>query len=296
MQKNAKLKHNMSWQLLITISILTGSAGTILQRFLQKNSPINPLVFIIWPCAIASIMLFSLAIFRGFDTNWSTLPKFNVILSLLLYPVSNYFYVYAMSRSEASQFSVLFTTRVFWSVLVAIIFLHESISGFTLIGALFLFASCILAIWEESFSIKNSTAIFPLLTAMFLGLALANDGIVLSHGYDIISYDSFAFASTPILLLLYSRLARTATINMLRDYKKMLGMVGLAICYGISIVTLFYAFDKGQKFSILASLNQAQTIVVVVAAAILLRERRYIKRRLMAAVISVIGVVLIINA
>lgn len=293
---NAKIKPIMSWQLLLTISILAGSAGTILQRFLQKDSPINPLVFIIWPCAIGAILLFSFAIFHGFDTRWYLLPKFNVLLSMLLYPAANYCYVQSMKRSEASQFSVLFTTRVFWSVLVSIIFLHESISGLILVGALFLFVSCIIAIWEESFSIKNKTAIFPLLSAMFLGLALANDGIILSHGFDVISYEAFAFVSTPIILPLISKPARVASIRMLRDFKKMLGMSGLAISYGLSSVLLFYAFNKGQKFSVLASLNQTQTVVVVIAAAILLKERRYIMRRLVAAVISFIGVLLIINA
>lgn len=293
---NDKIKPIMSWQLLLTISILAGSAGTILQRFLQKGSPINPLTFIIWPTAIGAILLFGLAIFHGFDTRWYLLPKLNVLLSMLLYPASNYCFVNAMQRSEASQFSVLFTTRVFWSVLVSIIFLHESISGLTLIGSLLLFVSCIIAIWEEGFSIQNKTTIFPLLTAMFLGLALANDGIILSHGFDVISYEAFAFVSTPMILLLISKPARVASVKILLNPRIMLGMSGLAISYALSSVLLFYAFNQGQKFSVLSSLNQTGTIVVVIAAAILLRERRYLTRRLVAAVISFIGVLLIINA
>jgi drug/metabolite transporter (DMT)-like permease len=291
-----KIKPIMSWQLLLTISILAGSAGTILQRYIQKDSKINPLAFIIWPTAIGAILGLGLEISHGFDTRWYLLPKFNVLLSMLLYPAANYCYVMAMQRSEASQFSVLFTTRVFWSVLVSIIFLHETISGLILIGALFLFVSCIIAIWEESFSIKNKATIFPLLTAMFLGLALANDGIILSHGFDVLSYEAIAFVSTPIILPLISKSARVASVEMLRDFKKMLGMSALAICYALSSVLLFYAFNKGQKFSVLSSLNQTQTVVVVLAAAILLRERRYIMRRLVAAIISFIGVLLIINA
>lgn len=63
----------------------------------------------------------------------------------------------------------------------------------------------------------------------------------------------------------------------------------------VSAVTIFMAFQKGKELSVLASLNQIITILLVLGAALLLKERRYFTRRMVAAVISFIGVLLIIN-
>ncbi|MBI2588944.1 DMT family transporter [Candidatus Saccharibacteria bacterium] len=286
----------MTWQLLLTISILSGSAAVVLQRYTQKNSQLNPLGFIFWPCAIASVLLIGLALIRGFDTNWALLPKFNLFLSLILWPISNYFYVYAMKHSEASQYSILYTTRVFWTILVAIVFLHERFPEAVAVGAIFLFVSCVLALWEEGLSLRNYGTIYPLSNAFLAGTAIANDGIALSHGYDVISYFTLSFMGTPVLFGLLSSAARSSAISIARNSRQFLGTAMLAALYVTSAVTLYYAFGKGQELSILISLSQIGTILVVISAAILLKERRYLTRRLAAAVVSFIGVLFIINA
>jgi drug/metabolite transporter (DMT)-like permease len=286
----------MSWAVWLTTSILSVSIAVILQRFIQKDSGLNPLGFIVLPCAIATILLLIIALSKGFDTRWELVPKWNLALSALLWPVANIAYVYALRRAEASQYSILFTARVLWTILVSVVFLNESLRKWALVGALFLFASSLLAVWEEGLSLRRKSTIFCLTNAFFVGLAIANDGIILAHGYDVISYTVFAFAFTPILIGGLSSASRSSMMAIIKNHRTLIGVTILAILYAISEVTLFWAFQKGKELSILASLNQTQTILIVLGAAIFLKERRYLTRRLIAAAISLVGVLLVINA
>ncbi len=274
---------------------MSAVAATILQRYVQKDSKLHPLGYIVLPCAIATVLLLVLALIRGYDTRWELLPKFNLLLLAVVWPIANLLYVSAMRRVEASQFSVIFTTRVLWVIIASAIFLNERLPLAAVVGALFLFASSVLALWEEGISYRHIGILYVLLNAMLAGLGVTNDGVILSRGYDVISYFVIGFAVTPLVFWIISPNARSSSFSIIRDRKLFLQATTLAILYAISAVTLFYAFQKGRELSILSSLNQIQTILIVLGAAILLKERRYLTRRLIAAIISFIGVLLVIN-
>lgn len=286
----------MSWAILLAISILTATASTLLARFIQSHHKLHPAAFTIISNGGSGILLLLLALIHGYDTRWGLIPKFNLAMMAVLWASANVFIMYSLRRVEASLFGVIFTTRVIWTILISVFFLGESLSTEAIIGAFILLFSSGLALWEENLSFKNKSILFCFLASLLFGIAVANDGIIISHGYDVISYFALAFGIPALSLIIFSPAGRTQAIQVLTKPQISLRLAIVAVLNAISAVTIFYAFQRGRQLSILASLNQTQTILMVFGAAIFLKERRYFARRAVAAAISFIGVLLIINA
>lgn len=285
----------MTWQLALLIALCASSAAALLQRYIQRDSKLHPLGFPIISGLSSAAPFLVVSIFHGFDTNWSTLPLFNYVLSFGLWATCSVLLIYALRNAGAAQFTLISNTSIIWSLLVVVIFLHNPLTIMMLLGTFLLLCGALLASYGKGINLRSKALIYSVLTALFFGLATANEGIVLSHGYDLASYFLAGFLIPAVILMAFPGAAKSA-VAILKTRTVNWQVLLLGLLYATNSAALLRAFQlKHYNFAPLLSLDQLTIILVVIGSIVILKEKQFIKLRVIATAISIIGALLVIN-
>lgn len=281
----------MNWQILLTISTVTYSVSVLLQRLLLKNDKSDPIAYSIVFMLLTGALIGIYAVLKGFSTP-NLVPLIpNLILMSVLYGAGNVFIFKALKVIDASEFTIVFASRALWTIIGAIIFLKESFSIQQVLGTVLIITSVILVSWKKQEFAFSKELIFSVLAALFLGLAFTNDAFIVNN-FDVPSYLTLAFIIPSIMVwIIYPR--STAQMKPLLETKTLLKLVLLSVFYAISSITIFLAYQVGKNATQIAPLNQTATIITVVLSVIFLKERSDLLKKLIGAIISFIGVILI---
>lgn len=283
----------MNWQILLSISIVTYSVSVLLQRILLKNNKSDPIAYSIVFQLLIGILIGIYAVFKGFSTP-NLVPIIpNLILMTILYGAGNVFIFSALKMIDASEFTIVFASRALWTIIGEIIFLKESFSAQQTLGTLLIIASVILVSWKKQKFIFSKGFVFSVLAGLFFGFAFTNDAFIVNN-FDVPSYLTIAFI-IPSLAVWAIYPKSTAKMKLLFERKTLLKLGLLGIFYTISSITIFLAYQIGKNATQIAPLNQTATIITVILSIIFLKERLDLWKKLLAVIISFVGVVLIIQ-
>jgi len=197
----------------------------------------------------------------------------------------------ALKRTEASEFTVLFSTRAIWSVVAAILVLGESFGTQKIIGAALIISSVFLVSWKKKSFSLNEGEMLTLAAAAFFGIEFINDTYLVGH-VDLFFYLPLIFLFPAIFIggLNYKKLPHIGKAIHLKDF---LQLSFLGLMFAISATATLTAYTKGHNAAEIAILNQTSTIVIVLLGIIFLKERSHMKLKIIGAVISLIGVFLV---
>lgn len=284
----------MSWQVWITISLVGNAFQTLIQRYFLKEKNSNPAIFLIISNLVAtSLYLIFFSITKGpnfMDWRvWDYTPF--LIISSLLYSAGALFWFNSLKLIEASEFIVLFTSRALWAILGAVIFLGESFSIVQLFGAVLVFIGVYLASWKTKKFSLGKGEIFALLGAPCFGFALIADGFALRH-IDSSTYVPLNFLLTGIFVWMINY---KLTPSIFKTFaSKAFFKVGLmGAMSAITAFSYLTAYQVGRNAAQIATINQTSTIIIVIAGIIFLNEKDRMLKKILAAIISVVGVILI---
>ena len=117
----------MSWQILITLSIFLYSSSVLLQRVLLKNNKTDPISFaILFQTGVSLVIGLFVLITKGGINFPNLLPFFwSVVLMTVSYALANIFIFKSLKFTEASSFTVIFSSKTIFAILGASLFLGE---------------------------------------------------------------------------------------------------------------------------------------------------------------------------
>jgi drug/metabolite transporter (DMT)-like permease len=281
----------MSWQLLITISLFANIAQTLLQRLLLKNTKSDPAVYLVISNLIATVFLFIFAFMKGFSTENLINYIPNIILSMILVGIGVLFWFNSLKIIDASQFAVLFSSRALWIILAAVAVLGESFSFIQYTGAALILLAVYLSSWQSKGFKLSKGSIFALLAALFFGLGIVSDSLIIGN-VDPTIYIPLAFF-LPALFVWIINFRKTSEIISTLKSNLLPKFIVLSISSAVTATTYLTAYAVGKNASQLATINQTSTILVVLTGIIFLKERDNILKKIVAAIISFIGVLLV---
>ncbi len=282
----------MTWQLLILFSVLTYSVSVLLQRILVKEDKSDPISFAILFQFITGIFI---GVY-GFATQDMSLPNLtpilgNIFLMITMYTLGNYFLFTALQKIEASKFTVIFSSRAIFTVIASTIFLRESLDAGQWFGALLILFAILLVTGKIRTLTFQKPEWYALLAAVCFGVEITNDRILLNS----LSVYPFAFWGFLLpglaLLLIYKKSVR----NMSRYFRPKTLRTILLLCaiYAASAVTFFVALQMAPNSSQVATINLTNVIVIVLLSIVFLRERTDWVKRVIGAVLSFVGLLLV---
>lgn len=281
----------MSWEILLGISIASSVAQTLVSRVLMKSEDGDPVAFSVIANLTAGILLTIFAFIKGFSTaNIQTVIP-NLILMAILYGAMNIFMFRSLKLTGASEFTILFTTRVLWSIVAAIIFLHETFLPKQFLGTTLIVLGIIIVSFQSNKFKIGKGGFYALLAAATIGIEFINDAVILKS-VDVFFYMPLIFI-IPNLLIWIVFPKSTRKILSIVTSRSVLKVLLLGGFFAISATTYLMAYQVGRNAAQIASLNQIQTILTVIAATIILKERKDYLKKILASFFAFIGAILV---
>lgn len=282
----------MSWQLLTLISVLSLSISVILQRVLIHKDKIYPFAYAVLFQGIVGISVMVVALAAGFDLSGISSVIVPALISIVFYGLGHIVYAKTLQKVEASSFSVLFATQAIWIMLIGILLFNETMTILQVIGSILILASVALLAKNFWKIFKDNGTILGLLTGLIFGVAITAWSYV-GRYTDTLSWAAISFIGTSIVAFL-AYPSSVKKMKPLLKTKVLATLLLLAVFYGTGSLAMLFAYKEG-SFAIISPLRQTSIIVTVLLALLILpQERNRIRRKIIAALISALGVVLVI--
>lgn len=282
----------MTWQMLITISIIANAVSSILLRVLMKKENSHAIAFSIMYQLIAGCFIFIYALLGGFRL--PNIIHFLPLISLIyfFYIIGNIFIFNALKIIGLSEYKIIYSVRPVVTVLASILFLGEIINFHQIIGAILIIIGVIIVSWQtKKLKIANLGAIYTLIAATAFGLAFTGDTYVVRN-LDVASYQTFSFIIPALAMFLIFPSAKF-------HFKKMFNFSVLpkilitGFFQAIATITVYLGYKIGRNNVQIAPLTQLSTIVIVLAGIIILKERKNIFQKILGAILSFSGAIML---
>jgi len=281
----------MLWFYLVISSVLLASVSTLLQKVLMKEKESNPYVYALTFQLVVTGVVSIYAIWEGFHLP-NLIPLLPSIgLMVVLYGFANVVLFKAFQLSDASEISVISSSRSLWTILVAVTLLGEMLTANRIMGVLLITLGIAFVSWKtKRFNLERGH-LFALLAAIFFGVAFANDTYLL-RSFDVPSYTVFAFF-LPSVFLIIIKPSAVKKMKVFFKLDRLLKMLVLAIFYAGAAITIYSSYKVGGQASQIAPISQSSTLVIVLLAAIFLKERDNLPKKIVAAIVVFLGVALL---
>jgi len=281
----------MSWIYFILISILTSSIAGLLQRILMKNDKSHAAAYASVFQLLGGLIILIAALINGFVLPPISTYPINFVIMVLLYTGSTFFLFKALQTTEASIATILGSISSIWTIIIAILFLGESLNLSQFTGIiLILLAVLLITASKNKFQI-NQGVLYLFAYAACLGLGIANDAFILKHA-EIFSYTALAWLF-PALARLIIQPRAVYYMKPLLKPSYLIKMIILVCFAATSSVTFYLAYKSGGPISILSPMLSSAMILTVIFGALFIGERDRLIRKLIAGVIAVVGILLI---
>lgn len=282
----------MSWQVLILFSVFTYSVSILLQRVLVKEDKSDPIAFSITFQFITGILIG----LYGYATQDMRLPNLtpivgNIVLMITMYTLGNYFLFNALKHIEASKFTVIFSSRAFFTVVASTIFLQESLDLRQWAGAVLIFLAIILVTGKIRNRTFQKAEWFALLAAMCFGFEITNDRILL-RTLSVYPFSFWGFLLPGVVLSLVYRKSVPNISRFLRP-QTLATMVLLCTIYAASALAFFVGLQIAPNSSQVTTVNLTSVIVIVLLSIVFLKEHTEWVKKVIGAVISFAGLLLL---
>lgn len=277
---------------LIIFSVLIYSFSVIFQRILLSKDNNDPIIFSLFFQYLTAFIIYIYALFTN-QLQWHSVinVSWNLLYLAVLYGIGNGLIFISLQKIEASKFSILFATRGIFTISGAAVLFGEFLSKNQFIGAILIFLGILIVNYQKNnFKIKYND-LYAVAAGLLFGLANLNDRILLNelnlYQYTILG---FLFPAIFTSIIYFKRLYLIK--NFITD-RKIISIFGLSICYSISALTFFGALQIAPVSSQIIAINLTSTILIAVLGIIFLKERSNIFSKILGAIISMIGLLLV---
>ncbi|MBI2430560.1 MAG: DMT family transporter [Candidatus Levybacteria bacterium] len=282
----------MSWQVLIAVSLLCYSVTTLLQRVFLKDSKINPVLFAIYFQFFTGVFI---GIF-GFALSDMSLPPLrpflgNLLLMAVLYALANTLIFNALKQIEASRFAIIFSSRTLFTIFASSLLLKEGLTLQQFGGAFLILTGIVVANMKTKMFIFGKTEFLVLVAAACFGFALTNDSFLLKS-FSLYPY-AFINLIFPAIFLFLLNISKIKDGSFFFKAKFFGRMIVISFLYAVSVLTFFSALQTSGNSSQISAISTVSVIITVILAIIFLKEQENMGKKILGAILSFIGLLLI---
>jgi len=283
----------MSWQFLLILSIIFLSCNGLFHRSLLKDDNSDPKAQTIVFLTLGGIITIFIALLRGkLQLEFSPVLIFNFLVLAIFATIGYVLRYRGFQLINASEIAIFASTSKFWNVIWAFIFLNEVITLPKVLGSIIILVGIAITMYVDKKFKINKGILLVLFAAILSGLTDIN-GYYILQSMDASSYQIY-FYFLPVLALI---LVAPATVKKIPFYfrkDRAIKMAALSMFDALGMFTLFLAYQAGGQASVLGPLSATKIIVTVILAMIILKERDHIKNKLAGAVVTIIGIILLL--
>lgn len=281
------------WFTLTIISVVSWSLTTIIQKAALKGEEVNASSFSALFQILVGLITIPIAI-----TGFKTLPHgigiwSLVVLSSFLYFIANFLFFYSLKDIEASQSTIITSTRAIWFMILGLIFFREIITAYKLFGISLIILGLVIIYFNKgsfkSFSIKH---FYLLIYALIFSLANTLDKYILNY-FDPSAYQVIAFLLPALFTLIFIPGTLKGMKPLVKVNKNNFYLLTSSITYTIAALSLYTSYKVGAEISKAGSISQASIIITVLLGIVFLKERENLAKKIIGSIIVFAGVMLL---
>lgn len=283
----------MSWLTLTLLGILIYSPKSLLYRALMKDEQSDPYAQSVVFFGLGGTFALLFALFHdGFQYRIRLEHLFLFAPLTLCATVGPVLLFKAYQRLDASEVSILQQSQKLWGVLGAFLFLQEPFSANRFLGTLVIMAGLAMTLWRGTkFRIQTGVALVTVATLFYAGMDLVSYYIL--RDFDAISFTVYV-CYLPVVALLLLRPHTLRKIPFYFQLKYGLGVFVLALCDTVGALCFFFAYQAGRNAAQIVPLAGLITINSVLLGIIFLKETSNLPNKIIGAVVTVIGALLVL--
>jgi len=282
----------MNWLLPLFTSVILLSAAVLLQRAIISGKKVDSVAYSVMFQLLVAVALTPIVFAQGFRFERFSDYALLMTIASIGFGVGTVVYAKTLKYVEASAFAVLFSTANIWVALYGIIFLHETVGLYQILGTILVFTSVILLVKDpRSFKLEKGIAL-GLLTGAIYGVAVTSTSLV-TKGVDVFTWTWLSFITGAFASLLVSPKSLGRARPLFRGTMP-IKLLALGVLYGLGSLAMMIAYRDG-PLSLISPLRQSSVLVTTILAfAVFRSERTDITKKLAAALICAVGAALIV--
>ena len=278
-----------SWYILAIINVVSISVGALFQKLSMKKNESDPVASSVIFQFLLGFITLVYAYLNGFRLPpVQLLPYF--VTSGVLYALGTIAYFKAYKFIGASEVTVLGGAGVITTIIASFLFLHDTLTLRQIIGVILIISAVIVVnITRKKFTVNAGTWLALLGTSAY-GLAVVSDSYIVRQ-YHAISYlPLISFLPGIFIFLAFIRRARSICREVMRVDRN---LVIFILLYAVQAITFYAALGVGALVSEISIISRTAIILTVILAMIFLKETKDVLRKILAAVLTTLGVLLV---
>jgi drug/metabolite transporter (DMT)-like permease len=283
----------MSWWVLTLLGILVFSPKSLLYRVLMKDEESDPYAqsVVFFGLGGTFALLFAL-FYGGFQVQITSRHLLLFVPLTVCATVGPVLLFKAYQRIGASEIAVLQSSQKLWAVSGAFLFLQEPFSVKKALGTLVIVVGIAITRWRRKrFQVNEGVALVLGATLFYAAMDLVSYYIL--WDFDVLSLIVYV-CYLPVVTLLLLRPKTVKGISYYFKPKYALGVSVLALCDTVGTLCFFCAYQVGRNASQIVPLGGLITINSVLLGIIFLREHTNIPNKVIGALLTVVGAVLVL--
>lgn len=283
----------MSWQIYLTFSILLLSSNGLFHRSLLKDNDSSPQAQTIIFLGIGGIIAIIIASVRGsLNLHFPISLVWNFLLLIVILTPAYLLKYKAFQLIGASEVVMFSVTARLWTVAGAFFFLHEAVTLKMILGAIIIVTGVVITRYEQKKFNINKGVWLVLLSAFLFGIGEIN-GYFILRNYDpnnFLIYSEFL----PVFALMFLNPKSIGKVKYYFRKDRAIKILFLCFCDALGNLALYQAYKVGHNAAVIGPLRSMSLILTVVLAMVILKERNNAKNKLIGALVSVAGVILLL--
>lgn len=227
-----------------------------------------------------------------FELKLATDPKVYLFLglSIIFYTINDRLNTTVRSGIEASTFSMIHQLATVFMIFAGIVFFKEPFIIQKIIGACLIVFSNLLIFYKKGSGKPNKYVALGILANVCYAIALFLD-VNISNEFNLPIYIAITLGIPSILIFIFERIKFSDLKNEFKNGNKKFIFI-TAITWSLSILAQLRAYQLG-NVSVVAPLCSLSVILNVIVGYVALKERDNIPKKVIAAILIILGIILI---
>lgn len=276
-----------NWLIFAALAGLGSNAANFVNRYVLRNGH-DPTAYAWWFEVVRTIIFTFWALF-----NFQLIFSYRNLSILLLLGIVEFLSVYVFMKmhafTELSISSVIVRLRLIWVPLLALAFLGESLSYIEYVGIITIFTGSTITIVSPK--IHKDKGIMFAFIASFTAALLA-----------IFMKMAIEFTNTPVIMifqalptiLIFPLIMKNPRKRIYQTFKKNIDKNIMSTIFNVFAMTLLVLALRSGFTSKVIAVYQSMLIVTVLAGIIFLKENKRIKRKIIASIVTALGIWLLV--
>jgi drug/metabolite transporter (DMT)-like permease len=285
----------MTWQLLLTIYLILGTASYLIRRRLattleKHNKIINAFFYVavLYPIGLA------VAFFTNPDLDIGWQNFLIILFASAVFPVISILGFRASKDVDAGLFTILHNLTPIITVITASVLLNETLNGQQQLGAVLVLSSALLASASRYKNRKQSSVYGLVLVGVCI--ALAGVAIVFERWMlgriDFGAYLVFGWGSQALWMAIVAWPERN-DLAIFRKNSNLKLILGYALTNALKGLCFVGALKIGNNASVIGVYASFMSVLVVISAYFILKEKEHLWAKISAATIGAIGLAIL---